>query len=979
MTEKKLLEIIEDAARKKKKILNLSWRGIKSLPAKIGELSNLRELELSHNQLTSLPAEIGQLTNLTKLILTQNQLSSLPAEIEKLANLTNLLLDGNHLSSLPAEIGKLSNLEILYLDGNHLSSLPAEIGKLSNLEILYLGGNKLSSLQAEIGHLTHLTELALGHNQLTSLLEEIGKLTNLTELYLHNNQLTNLPAEIGRMTNLMKLFLGGNQLTSLPAGMARLERLAILDLDGNPLKSPPAGVVEQGTQAILAYLREQLKEGKRRWVSKLLFVGEGGVGKTSLLRTIKGEEFIEGLNTTHGIGVDKLKLAHPKEKNITMELNTWDFGGQQIYHATHQFFLTNRALFVLVWDARHGWEAGKLYQWLDRIQAKAPESPVIIAAAHIDERDADLPLEDLRKKYPQIVGHYKISNKTRMGIEELRAKLADVSARLPLMGEEWPAAWLDAANEIRGRKEHYISPKELYESMGRHNVTAQSADVLARWLHELGDILYFREDEELNDLVILNPQWVTEAISRVLESEEVIGKDGIFTQQHMDEVWSDIRQNIREHLLRLMERFDLSYRTLENREISLVVERLPLDPPDYEQRWTEIKNKKDCKEISMKFELSSVPAGIPTWFIARSHRFTTHTHWRMGALFTDSEKQHLALIEAYPHDRYLRLTMRGPAPHNFFALLRDGLELTLERFPGLKIKRTMPCPGHDGNKCSHEFDYGQLEKAVEKDKPALEIQCPESFQCVSIPSMLFGIHWSTDGIVNDRIDTLENRVVAGQDEILTELQGLKELTQREFLRLFNAQQGLAESHCPKVFAILPKDEKGWLKNILGQKMVLQLFCQAPGRWHPAVKGVKGGRYEIKQPAEFFKEMGPYILKLAKVIKYAAPVAGAAAGLYAGPIGAVMGTEFAKKLTSQIKLMEELATKLSERDYLGAELLERAGGGAKAERIEGAELRTLRKLLDEVDKKQEWGGLKKVLTPEGHYLWLCEEHAAEYKK
>jgi len=44
-----------------------------------------------------------------------------------------------------------------------------------------------------------------------------------------------------------------------------------------------------------------------------------------------------------------------------------------------------------------------------------------------------------------------------------------------------------------------------------------------------------------------------------------------------------------------------------------------------------------------------------------------------------------------------------------------------------------------------------------------------------------------------------------------------------------------------------------------------------------------------------------------------------------------------------------------------------------------ELRALRKLSDEVDREQEWGGLKKVLTPEGHYLWLCKEHAEEYKK
>ncbi len=916
MTEKELLEIIEKAAREKATMLGLSGKGIKELPA-----------------------EIGQLTNLTHLFLSNNQLSSLPPEIEQLTNLTYLDLAYNQFASIPPEIGQLTNLTTLYLSNNQLSSLPPEIGKLTNLTGLYLYVNQLSSLPAEI-----------------------GKLTNLTQLYLDNNQLISLPAEIGQLTNLTELVV----------------------LSDNQLTSPPPEVVKQGTKAILAYLREQLKERKRQWVSKLLFVGEGGVGKTSLLRVLRGEKFIEGLETTHGIGVNKLKLVHPKEKNIMMELNAWDFGGQQIYHATHQFFLTNRALFVLVWDARHGWEAGKLYQWLDRIQAKAPESPVIIAAAHIDERDADLPLEDLRKKYPQIKGHYKISNKTGAGVKEFRKELAEVAAGLPLMGEEWPAAWLDAANEIRGRKEHYISPKELYKLMSRHNVTAESADVLAQWLHELGDVLYFKEDEELNDLVVLNPQWVTEAISKVLESEEVIGKDGVFTQQHMDEVWSDIRQDIREHLLRLMERFDLSYRTLENREISLVVERLPLDAPDYEQRWNEIKNKKGCKEISMKFELSSVPAGIPTWFIARSHRFTTHTHWRMGALFTDSkEERHLGLIEAYPHERYLRLTVRGPVPNNFFVLLRDGLELTLARFPGLKIERTVPCPGHDGKICKHEFEFADLQEAIATDEPVLEFQCPKSRKFVSVPALLYGLDILTQNEVMKRLDALYAAVIAGDERIittiLTEFAELRALTQRGFTSLFNAQQGLAESHCPNVFAVLPKDEKGWLKNIVGEKMVLQLFCQAPGQWHPAVGGVKGGRYEIKRPAEFLRDLGPYILKLAKVIKYAAPVAGAAAGAFAGPVGAVMGAGYAIKLAGQIKLMEELAMKLSESDYLEAGLLERTAVGAKAERIEGAELRALRKLLDEADPKQEWGGLEKVLTPEGHYLWLCKEHAAEYKK
>ena len=868
----------------------------------------------------------------------------------------------------------------LVLSLNRLKSVPKEIGQLTNLTELYLFENQLTSVPKELGNLKNLKALDLSENQLTNAPKELGKLTNLTELDLSENQLTSVPKELSQLTNLTELDLSGNQLTNVPKELGQLTKMTWINLNGNPLESPPPEVVKQGTKAILAYLREQLKEKKRQWVSKLLIVGEGGVGKTSLLRALRGEPFVEGLETTHGIDIEELVLGHPDEDGVEMKLNCWDFGGQQIYHATHQFFLTNRSLFVLVWDARHGWEAGKLYNWLDRIQAKAPESPVMVVAAHIDERDADLPLDDLKRKYPQIEGHYKISNKAGTGIEDFRARLPRVAAELPLMGEEWPASWLDAANEIRQREEQYISPKELSDIMKRNKVGGESAEVLAQWLHELGDILYFKEDDELNDTVILSPVWVTEAISDVLESKEVFENDGILTRENRDELWVDVDEGVKEHFLRLMERFDLSYRTLENREISLVVECLPLDPPDYRKRWEAIRKREGCKEISMKFSLNSVPAGIPTWFIARSHRFTTHTHWRMGALFADGkEKRHLGLIETYPHERQLQLTVRGPAPHNFFALMRDGLELTLVRFPGLKIKRTIPCTGHDEGGCPYEFDFEKLQKAIEREKPVMEVQCQETFENVSVAGLMFGLHWRTQDAVITRIDVMEDKVVGGQELIITELRELRELTQREFLRLFNAQQQFEESHCPNVFAVLPKEGQSWLKNLLGQKMVLQLYCQEPGQWHPAVEGAKGGRYEIKKPSEFLASMGPYILKLAKVIKYAAPVAGAAAGAYAGPVGAVMGAKYAKDLAGQIKLMEELAKKLAERDYIEAELLERTRVGGKAERIEGMELRMFRQLLDEVDEHHEWGGLKKVLTPEGHYLWLCEEHAEKYRK
>ena len=60
---------------------SLNDNKLTSVPAEIGQLTALRELNLNNNKLTSVPAEIGQLTSLTVLYINGNQLTSLPAEI----------------------------------------------------------------------------------------------------------------------------------------------------------------------------------------------------------------------------------------------------------------------------------------------------------------------------------------------------------------------------------------------------------------------------------------------------------------------------------------------------------------------------------------------------------------------------------------------------------------------------------------------------------------------------------------------------------------------------------------------------------------------------------------------------------------------------------------------------------------------------------------------------------------------------------
>lgn len=397
----------------------------------------------------------------------------------------------------------------------------------------------------------------------------------------------------------------------------------------------PPEIVEGGDDEILAYVRA-LHGANREWISKMVVVGEGGVGKTSLLRALRGEPFVADEETTHGIEIKQLPLAHPQQNHITMLLNTWDFGGQEIYHATHQFFLTNRSLYVLAWNARLGYEQGKLNYWLDTIAVRAPQSPIILVATHTDEREADLPLAELRRSYPQVVGQIEISNKSGQGVDGLRQLITETVAALPLMGEEWPIAWAKVRHAVRdlAATRNHITPNELAALLDEHEVTGTQARVLTKWLHELGEILFFQDVDELNDIVILNSQWMTEAISRVLESEEVTAQDGIFSRDCMNRLWRDLPVQMREHFLRLMEQFDLSYRILEDRDKSLVIERVPYDPPEFEKRWDAHRDGAACREIKMRFKLdATMPAGIPTWFIARSHRFRGFPlDWKIRAM-----------------------------------------------------------------------------------------------------------------------------------------------------------------------------------------------------------------------------------------------------------------------------------------------------------------------------------------------------------
>ena len=932
-----------------------------SLPDWIGNLTALISLELGNTKLCSLPESVGNLTALTELDLSGTRLTSLPDWLGNLTALTELDLSGTQLTSLPESLGNLTALTSLDLSGTQLTSLPESLGNLTALTSLDLSGTQLTSLPESLGNLTALTSLDLSGTQLTSLPDWLGNLTALTELSLGGTQLTSLPDWLGNLTALTELDLGGTQLTSLPESLGNLTALRNLHIAGNPLRSPLLEIAEDGTPAVKAYLSLLMDQAAELWVSKLLVVGEGAVGKTSLVKSLVGDDYDKAEPTTHGIRIKDVELDHPARPDVRMHLSSWDFGGQDIYHATHQFFLSDRSLFVLLWNARQGWEQAKLPYWLDIIQARAPHARVILVATHAEGRPIDLPLTDLRDTYPQIVRSASVDNRNREGIDELRRMMAEEAAELPLMGSRWPATWVSGVETIRTCDMQYATPEELYHRLAAVGVIDRTHQTyLLRALHVLGDILYFDEDEDLRDTIILRPQWVNGYIAKVLDSPEVAAQHGLLTRSHERDLWSDLNPGLRDRFLQMMEKFDLSYRTADHQTAaSLVVERLPWDSPPYQLRWDAALEGPGVREIRLRYQLNTLPPGVPTWFIAREHRFTTGTQWRSGAFLRyTSDHRIYGLIRAERKDSTVELAVRGPVPQLFFSVLQDGFESTLNRYQGLEITRLVPCTcecgdgTQPGKPCMHLYLYNPLLRRLERGVG--EVECELSFSRVNVAELLFGIAPSTTDQLIAWMDKIDHR--------LSDFQAEAAWAQREFLKVLRSGQIRSEALCPSVFTLTPAANRG---RPGFHRLELRLYCEQPGSFHALAEAP----YIINQPTHWLKVVSPYLVTLVTILKHTAPLVGPVLGLTA--------EHLAKQLGNEVKLMTELISQLPS-EFALDEITEVHQANDLQHRVKlDADYRAIYAMLHQLDPSDHWAGLNRVLSPEDQILWLCSDHAQQY--
>jgi len=661
--------------------------------------------------------------------------------------LTHLNLELNKISDL-SPLQHLMNLTKLELSLNIIADL-APLQHLTNLTQLYLYSNQITDL-APLQPLTNLNELYLHDNQITDL-DPLQKLINLTVLGLSGNKISEI-SPLLPLKKLKRLTLRNNKISRLSAGWANREMEIKLEydylrdglfLEGNPLESPPVEIVKQGTAAVRNYFKEiESSETVLLLQSKLLLVGSGAVGKTTLMKKLRERKFKVKPGqepTTHGINIIpwELSCSFTHQDTHPVKIHFWDFGGQDILYTTHQFFLTKRSLYLFVWEARQeGQETASFDYWLNIIKLLSAGSPVIIVMNKADTRTQSIDEASFSKKFPNIRTFIQVSCLTGKGIEELTELIRSGLSDMPHLQDRLPKTWMEIRGDLKNQKKNYISQVDYLAICEKKGLNQERAEFLSDYLHDLGVILHFRSEPLLADTVILNPEWTTAAVYKIMDTRAIIENKGRFHYDDLKTFWDPRTFPTEKHpqLLRLMEKFELCF-PVRDTNIHIVPELLPADQPVLD--WNKYRAMGSlCFEIHYEF----MPRGILSRFITRLYTYILHEHyWKNGVeLVLDNT---FALVLSEPLNRKLTVTISGTEKSELLAIARHHLEdihrsLNMEKNQHYREMIPCRCDTCRSAEYPHLFRYEVLKRCMEND--ILTVLCEVSLEDVPTSLLLKG-------------------------------------------------------------------------------------------------------------------------------------------------------------------------------------------------------------------------------------------------
>ena len=685
------------------------------------DLKQLTSLDLSFNQIADI-SFLQDLKQLTSLDLSFNQITNI-SFLQDLKQLTSLDLYNNQITDI-SFLQDLKQLTSLDLSGNQITDI-SFLQNLKQLTSLDLYNNQITNISF-LQDLKQLTSLNLSGNQITDI-SFLQDLKQLTSLDLYNNQITDLPEGFFDLKYLYHLDLHNNKIQHLPTPPVGMPVKWESYQDGvcvedNPLEYPPADIVRQGPKAVRDYYKS-VASGETVELNevKVILVGEGMSGKTSLLKQLQGLDFDQDESQTHGVNVVSLPIERltPSVDVSEIEgatLHCWDFGGQEIMHASHRFFLSERSVYILVLDSRTD---NKKYHWLKHIEKYGGDSPVIVAMNKIDDNpNYNIEQRSLNTSFPHIRNRFhRISCKTGTGLDTLVQNLVAAIPQTSLFGAPISVDWMHIKNELvdATAAQRYINRAQFLDICERHRVVdASSQMTLLRYLHDLGIVLHF-DRLSLADIYVLDPHWVTIGVYRVINSEKIV--NGILREAGLDYILNrediktdeydpaqdkQFRYAVEEqrYIVSIMMQFELCYEYNRERGEYIIPDLLPSEL-DHEPELTA------GNAISFVMAYDYLPSSIISRLMLRyKNDILDRQQWKYGMVLRDQQSDCRAKIKADEYLKEIAITIEGELHRKrdyFSAIRRDIWDINGE-FENLNIREFIPLPDHP----EIHVDYAEL-------------------------------------------------------------------------------------------------------------------------------------------------------------------------------------------------------------------------------------------------------------------------------
>lgn len=259
--------------------------------------------------------------------------------------------------------------------------------------------------------------------------------------------------------------------------------------------------------------------------------------------------------------------------------------------------------------------------------------------------------------------------------------------------------------------------------------------------------------------VILQNEWATEAVFKMLDDEAVKGAWGRFTAADCARVWQDsVYADMHLELLALMQNFELCYRLPDARpDTWLVPQLLPPSKP------AELIGWEQPGDLALRYRYEFLPKGLISRLIVRQHRFVPRPElgWVTGALFGSDGTELLAEIP--PKGGEIVLRARGPQRKELLSVIAADLDALNDSFHGLrdKVGKWVPCCCGKCAASTEPFFFEQKMLLQFRADGVLKWKCSRSYADVDVLQLLDGLAgWPIEdkasGHLREERDRLEN-------------------------------------------------------------------------------------------------------------------------------------------------------------------------------------------------------------------------------